>query len=335
MIPERDLVAAIERLFGGPAHGVRVGIGDDGAVMEASAGDQVLSADVSVEGVHFDRGFDAARDIGYKAIVSNLSDLAAMGASPRFGVVSLVLSEAADLTWVVELAGGMREAADEAALSIVGGDLSSGSEIVVSVAVTGSVAPGRAILRSGAKTGDRLVVTGVLGAAAGGLALTRSRDARTARLAGTPAVRALLEAHARPVARVGEASILASHGVRAMMDVSDGLGIDLSRLCHASDVGARIDLAQIPVASGLEDLREPLGIDPRALALGGGEDFELLAAIPADRVEAAREELWETYAVRLSDIGEVTPATEGVVAVTDDGRSAPFEADGWEHFVDA
>ena len=332
---EHDLVEAIRRVLGGEAHGVKLGLGDDAAIVETGSGDTVLAADVAVEGVHFDFERSSARDIGYKAVVANVSDLAAMAASPRFGLVSLVLTERTDVPWVVELFAGMREAADEYALSLVGGDLSSGGQVVVAISVTGSVAPGRALTRAGANVGDRIVVTGELGAAAGGLALTRAPASQASRLASDPGVRVLLQAHARPVARLGEGHILAARGASSMMDLSDGLGIDLARLCEASNVGARVSLEQLPVAGGLEALREPLGIDPRALALGGGEDFELLATLAADAVEPARSELAETYAVGLTDIGEVTDAFSGIVGVASDGTEAPLAAAGWDHFADA
>ena len=332
---ERQVTDAIRRVLGGQAHGVKLGIGDDAAVVEPDVGDTVLTADVAVEGVHFDLELDAARDVGYKALVANVSDIAAMAASPRFGVVSLVLTERTDMAWVVELCGGMREAADEYALALVGGDLSSGSQVVVSIAVTGSVAPGRALTRAGAGVGDRLVVTGSLGAAAGGLALSRAPAGPASRLAGEESVRAVLAAHARPVARLGEGQLLASSGATAMMDVSDGLGIDLARLCEASGVGARVALDAIPVAPGLEALREPLGLEPLALALGGGEDFELLASLPSEALDQARSQLWDAYAVRLTDIGEMTDASSGVTAVAADGSETPLDATGWDHFARA
>ena len=171
---EDELVATLRRVFSGDHPGVRLGIGDDAAVVDTREGQAVLTADILVEGVHFDRSLISPRDLGAKALVVNVSDVAAMGASPRFALVSLVLPPDADAAWVVELEGGVRAAGDEYALAVVGGDLSSGPVAVVSVAVVGEVAPGRFVTRSGARPGDRVVVTGVLGASAGGLALARA-----------------------------------------------------------------------------------------------------------------------------------------------------------------
>jgi thiamine-monophosphate kinase len=205
---------------------------------------------------------------------------------------------------------------------------------VVSISLVGSAAQGRTVTRSGARIGDRLGVTGELGAGAGGLALTKAPAAVAGPLVRQESARAMLAAHARPVARLGEAHILAAAGATAMMDISDGLGLDLSRLCEASSVGARLDLGSIPVASGLALLAEPLGLEPMALALGGGEDFELLAAMPASGVEPARLELSERYAVTLTDVGEVVDAFAGTVSVDDDGVEVPLAPSGWDHFAD-
>jgi len=215
-LSEDELTAAIGRVLSGAGPEVIVGPGDDAAVLAAGGGELVLTADVLIEGVHFDLGITSARDLGYKAIVVSVSDVAAMGASPRAALVTLALRADLGAAWVIELYGGMREACDEHALWLVGGDLSRAGAIAVSVTVTGEVAPGRAVTRGGASPGDLLAVTGELGASAAGL-----RVARGGRVRGD-LDRALLHAHVRPAARVGEGAVLARHGATAMMDVSDG-----------------------------------------------------------------------------------------------------------------
>jgi thiamine-monophosphate kinase len=187
--------------------------------------------------------------------------------------------------------------------------------VSVSVAVIGEVAPGRAITRAGARVGDTVVVTGRLGASAAGLRL-----ALDGRAPSTTLDRELLRAHFRPVARIGEGAALAAAGATAMMDVSDGLALDLSRLCAASGVGARIRMEDVPIAEGAtpDD------------AVGGGEDYELLATLPGpDAVEAARAALTASFGVPLTPIGEITPA--GLTALSD-GRETPLETKGWDHF---
>jgi thiamine-monophosphate kinase len=326
---EDELVAAIARVLSGAGPDVRTSIGDDAAVVQPGVGDLVLAADALIESVHFDRAISSARQIGYRAVVVNVSDIAAMAASPRFALVSLGLAGDVDASWVMQLFGGMREAADEYALSIVGGDLSRAAEVVISITVTGEVTPGGAVLRSGARPGDRLVVTGSLGAAAGGLVLARARGAgRYARSAWAGPLEEALE---RPTARVGEGRMLARSGATAMMDTSDGLAMDLPRLCAASHVGAELELARVPVAEALIDGADELGVDPLQLALGGGDDYELIAAMPPAAVDDAALELRRAFGVSLAPIGRIIDGMD-IVAVAADGSSAPLARGGWDHF---
>jgi thiamine-monophosphate kinase len=231
----------------------------------------------------------------------------------------------------MELYGGMRDACAEYALSLVGGDTSRAGLVVLSMAVVGEVAPGRAVVRSGARVGDRIAVTGSLGAAAGGLALSRLQPGRAAEALSQPWGRALIEALERPVARVAEAQVLTRAGASAMMDLSDGLTKDLSRLCDASGVGARVDLGAVPVSDPLASGAALLGVDARSLALSGGEDYELLVTMPADGVGVARDELETGFGVDLSELGEITEGT-GLIAVDAEGRESVLEPAGWDHF---
>ena len=325
-LTEDQLLDAIRRVFSGTGPEVVVGPGDDAAVVRPGSGEQVLTTDAMVEGVHFRTDLTTPRDLGYKAIAVNVSDVAAMAASPRFALCALTLSTAIDAAWVVELAGGMRECCDEFALSLVGGNLSRGDEVSIVVTVTGEVVPGRAVRRDGARPGDRVVVTGSLGGSAAGLRVAAQRswsdDERNA-----------LRRYMRPTPRVGEAGVLASHGVTSMMDISDGLALDLSRLCRASRIGARIELARIPTHPAATP----------AEALGGGEDYELLATLPGlDAVGEAGSELREAFGVSLSDIGGIIEAKRGaksegaLVAVDEDGTESPLRTEGaiagWDHF---
>jgi thiamine-monophosphate kinase len=315
-LTEEALLEAIRRVLSGPGPEVRVGVGDDAAVLAPTGGELVITTDSLVEDVHFVRGPSGARDLGHKAIVVNVSDIAAMGGSPRAAVCALTLPPDVETGWVMELFGGMREACDEYALWLVGGDLSRGHEASITVTVTGEVAPGKAVLRSGARAGDHVIVTGELGGSAAGLRLTSLRTMPTAEQL------ALVRRHLRPTARVGEGGVLVRHGVTAMMDVSDGLGIDLSRLTLASGVGARLVIDDVPVAGGAS-------IDD---ALGGGEDYELLATLSdAEAVEAARTELKEAFGVALTEVGRIVDGA-GLTAVEGDGTERPLEPTGWDHF---
>lgn len=329
-LTEDELVAAIRKLLSGPDPNVVVGVGDDAAVVRRGSGDVVLTADMLVEHVHFDRALVSARDLGYKALIVNVSDLAAMAASPRHALVSLGLPVDVEAAWVVELYGGLREAAGEHAMSIVGGDVNRSPVVVVAVTVTGEALPGGVVGRSGARAGDAVVVTGTLGAAAGGFRLARAGSAGAS--AGTAWARELLRAHTRPVARVGEAQTLAQLGATAMMDISDGLALDLSRLCAESAVGARLRLSDVPAAEALTSLAALLPeVDPLELALSGGEDYELVATMPRERVDEARYALRERFGVRLTAVGDIVEGS-GLTAVEPDGTQRPLEPRGWDHF---
>jgi thiamine-monophosphate kinase len=313
-VTEEELLAAVRRVLSGGGPGVVVGVGDDAAVVAPGTGELVLTIDALVEGTHFDRRLTSARDLGFKAVAVNVSDIAAMGASPRFGLCGLTLAPDVDAAWTMELFGGMREACDEHALTLVGGNLASGRDITVVVTITGEVAAGRAVTRSGAQPGDAVVVTGTLGASAAGLRLSQQRGAWDEREL------AAIRRHFRPIARVGEGGLLAAHGATAMIDVSDGLALDLTRLAWASSVGARLVLADVPVdrAATLQE------------ALGGGEDYELLATLPGESATVVETDLKETFGVSLTRIGVIID--EGLVAVEDDGTERPLEPMGWDHF---
>ena len=330
-LTEVELVRAIRKLLAGDAPGVVVPVGDDAAVVEPGEHHAILTADMLVEGVHFRRDAISAHDLGRKALTVNVSDVAAMGGSPRYGLASVGLPPSVESPWIVELYGGMREAADDYGMTVVGGDTNRAGGLVVSVAVYGEVAKGRAVTRSGARPGDRLVVTGRLGAAAGGLRLAQTEPEDVMEILGEPWARALVAALQRPTARVGEGQTLARSGATAMIDLSDGLALDLTRLCAASEVGARVRLADLPVAPELDELARSADVDPLEFAVQGGEDYELLATMPAEDVEAARAALAERYRTPLTEIGEVTSAD--VVVVAADGSERPLAAEGWDHFA--
>jgi thiamine-monophosphate kinase len=329
---EDELVDTLRRLLSDDAPGVRLGPGDDAAVVDMGWQSAVLTADMMVEGVHFDRSTISSRDLGYKAVVVAVSDIAAMGGSPRYGLISLGLPADVEAAWVVELYGGIRDAAGEYAMSVVGGDTSRADRVVVAVALTGEVPWNAAVTRAGARPGDRIVVTGSLGAAAGGLRLSRGAASEVVAAVASEWGRDLLAAQFRPVARVGEGQTLAQRGATAMMDVSDGLTLDLSRLCRESDVGAVVRLSDVPVAAGLAELAGVLSVVPLDLALSGGEDYELLATMPAEAVARAADQLRERFGTALTDIGEIREE-RGLTAALDDGTERPLEPKGWDHFA--
>jgi thiamine-monophosphate kinase len=325
---EDQLVAAIRKVLSGDAPGVILGPGDDAAIVEPGRHHAILTTDLLLEGVHFEIEDSSPHDLGHRALVVNVSDVAAMGGSPRFALAAVGLSPDVEAAWVMELYGGMRRAADEYAMAVVGGDTNRSDRTVIAVSVYGEVSKGKAVSRSGARRGDRLVVTGSLGASAGGLRIARDPQARAA--LSTEWGRDLLSRHERPHARVGEGQTLAQAGAAAMMDLSDGLALDLDRLCRESEVGARLWLDKVPVASGLAELGELVPLDPLDLALHGGEDFELLAALPPEAVGSARDKLGERFGTGLTEVGEVT---EGGLMAVDEQGERPLEPRGWDHFA--
>lgn len=257
---ELEAVGRLSARLGAAPEG-EVWAGDDAAVVRGGGEPVLFATDLVAEGVHFDRRLSDLADVGWKALTANVSDVAAMGGRPLRAVVAVAGAFGADLD---ELYGGLLEAARAYRCPVVGGDLSdaaAGGGLVVSVAVLGALDGRPPVLRSGAGAGDRLYVTGPLGAAAAGLRRLRAGGS-------APGDERLALAHRRPVARLAEGAAAASAGASAMLDLSDGLGLDLDRLCAASGVGASIE--RLPVAPGATEDE----------ALGGGEDFELLVAAP-------------------------------------------------------
>jgi thiamine-monophosphate kinase len=256
---------------------VEVGVGDDAAVLRPTPGRRlVVTTDVLVEGRHFGSAFSEPEDWGWKAVAVNLSDLAAMGAAARWLLVALTVPDQASLTLLQRLYAGIGEACEAFAVALVGGDTSGGP--VLSLAVTALGEADRAVTRAGARPGDRLVVSGPLGAAAAGLALLERDDQPARELLGR--FPGLAVAHRRPRPELATGMRLAHAGATAMIDLSDGLAGDALHLAEASGVGIELHDAAVPLAPGVAEAAALLGRDPAELALGGGEDYLLAAALP-------------------------------------------------------
>ncbi|HEY8428128.1 MAG TPA: thiamine-phosphate kinase [Sandaracinaceae bacterium] len=270
---EFELIASIRSLLASEHAHVALGIGDDAAILAPMAGGAVLSVDAVVDGVHFDRRWLSLEDVGWRGYAAALSDLAAMGASPRAGLLSLVLSSALGDEDVLALVRGAGEAARAFGAPIVGGNLSRGTELSLTSTVVGE-APPAPLTRAGAREGDAVWVTGTLGAAALGLAALAAGKGDDREAAP------FVARWRRPTPRFDAARALLGVATSAA-DVSDGLVQDLGHICEESGVGAVIEEALVPLADGHEALAESLGEDALLLALTGGEDYELVFTAPA------------------------------------------------------
>lgn len=297
---------------------VIIGVGDDGAVLRPQPGRDLVSVlDTVVEGVHFPTSLPAA-DIAWRAVAANVSDIAAMGARPRWMTVGLTLRES-DSAWLEDFSRGMAAAAARFQVDLVGGDMTHGAEIVLSVQITGDVEPGLAMTRGGARPGDGIYVSGTPGDAAAGLSILQSTDpgGETSDWMNT-----LIERFSRPIPRVELGQSIATHA-SAAIDVSDGLYSDLCKLLDASGVGGVIEVGRLPLSA---DLASNMALeDARHFALGGGEDFELCFSTREDIGDRA-----EIAGVTVTRIGTVMEGT-GLTCMLD-GKAYDYRDDGYRHF---
>ena len=328
---ERRLIEIIRRAVR-RAPGVRVGIGDDCAVLEPDAGSLLLATtDLLIEDVHFRRRWATPNDIGWKSLAVNLSDIAAMGGRPRWALIALACPEAVGLDEAEAFYAGLQALASEHDVAIVGGDTAaSPGGWIVNVTLLGEAA--RAPLtRSTARAGDVIAVTGTLGRSAAGLALLEATAAP--RGVATAAAADVTTAHLRPRPRTREGQWLAeAGGVTSMIDLSDGLATDLGHLCEESGLGARVELGRLPVDAAVHAVARALDREALAWATGGGEDYELLFTCAPDLIERLAEGLAGTTGTRLSAVGEMTAAADGIRYLDAGGRAVPVRA-GFEHFV--
>jgi thiamine-monophosphate kinase len=299
--------------------GVSLGIGDDAALLELPAGTELVAAvDTIVRGRHFLEDA-SAHSIGHRALAVNLSDMAAMGATPAWATLALTMPEV-DVSWLEEFSSGLLALADEHAVELVGGDTTQGP-LTVSVQILGYVPRGTALRRDGGRAGDLLAVSGTLGDAAAGLAFSRQgTDGRT------PEIEALIHRFNYPAPRVSLGQ--AARGLAsAAMDLSDGLVGDLPKLAQASGLAAHVEIEKLPLSAALRSAASPP--QSRDWALGGGDDYELLFAISPDRFPAL-ERAARQLNLTLTTIGNLR-AGAGVTWSLDGADFAP-RVSGYDHF---
>jgi thiamine-monophosphate kinase len=328
-LTERGVIETARR-GGATGTGVRVTIGDDCAVLEPDQGELLLATtDLLIEDVHFRRRYAEPADIGWKSLAVNLSDIAAMGGRPRWALIALACAEDTTAEEVEAFYEGLHALAREHEVAVVGGDTSvSPRGWTVNVTLLGGARRPR--LRSTARAGDVVAVTGPLGRSAAGLAVLE-RGAPPGIAAA--ALADLTAAHLRPAPRVGEGRWLGdADGVTAMMDLSDGLGVDLGHVAEASGLGARVELARVPVTDATRAVAGAFGVDPLAWATGGGEDYELLLTCSPGAVGTISDGLARATGASLTVVGEMVAAPAGVTYVDAAGHAAAAVA-GWQHFA--
>jgi thiamine-monophosphate kinase len=326
---EDELIERIRRRIPSSEGGaLRLGIGHDAALLRSGHRDWVVTCDQFLEGIHFFIDKHSADSIGYKALARATSDIAAMGARPRFFLLSLVLPGERAGTWLNGLLSGMARASKAFGLRLAGGDTArapdNAARLGLSVMVLGEALEGGVPGRAGARPGDRVYVTGILGRAQLGLELVLRG------IAARRKYRRLLAAHYYPVLPLDLGFWLGrNHLPSAMMDISDGLSTDLARLCAASGVGARIYADQVPAVNVPSSLSRLTELTPLTLALHGGEDYGLLFTVPKRMVRRIPRTFGRT---QIASIGEVVRGSE-VRIVAADGRVSSLAPGGWDHFA--
>lgn len=322
-LPEKALIAQIRRMEGSSNPGRRTqvltGIGDDCAVLRLRAGhDTLITTDFTLEGVHFRREWHPPESVGHRCLARGFSDIAAMGGEPVAAFLSLALPSNLPQNWVIRFFQGFNRLAEKYRVPLAGGDTAqSHNGILADIIVVGSVPKGKAILRSGARPGDHIYVTGELGgSSAAVMPMTRAP--------GTRLKPANYPRHFYPEPRLAIAKVLRNRQLAtAMIDTSDGLSTDLAHICEESGVGAEIETERIPRAQVGKPLRE-VSLD---LALHGGEDYELLfTAPPAKHIPARLGRIPLTY------IGQITRTKK--MALRECGHRRGLKPAGWEHFQD-
>ncbi len=311
------------------AEGVERAIGDDAAAFVVPSDELTLvTTDLLVERVHFLRHATTPFNLGHKAMAVNLSDIAAMGGTPREAFVSTAIPEGCPVEYLDELYDGMKRLAARYEVNILGGDTTASvADLVLNVTVIGHVRRGEVLYRSGARPGDAVCVTGPVGDSRAGLHFVLTGAAPP-----DAAMRRLFAAHILPQPHLEEGRFLAATGAAtAALDVSDGLSSDLAHIVEESRVGIRVRADSIPVSPELREFCARFGKDPVRFALSGGEDYVLAVTVAPARFDEVARGFAERFGRPLHRVGEVTN-TGGLELVMRDGRVEAVGATGWDHF---
>jgi len=298
-----------------------IGIGDDAAAWQGDSHIQLATTDSMVQGTHFDLNNITWEELGWKALAVNLSDIAAMGGTPKYALLSVALPGELEVENVAQFCHSAASLAAKFGVAIVGGNISTAPNIVINITVFGSAKTRSILKRSTATPGEQIAVTGNLGLSAAGLKMFKEKISLDAQVAGI-----LRKAHLQPVPKIKEGQILAQHGVKTAIDISDGLIADLEHICEASKVGAKIKVVQLPV----HPMVKANFPDYHELALYGGEDYELLFTADKNIIVQVRKAL--NYPITI--IGDIVEEglPDRVTLLDHKGNTITASNRGWEHF---
>lgn len=326
-IGEFGLIQRIRSSLRAFQQGAVVGLGDDTAAIEISSGDLLLfTSDTLVEDIHFKWNYTSFRQLGWKALAVNISDIAAMGGNPTYCLVSLGLAKDKETSLIEELYEGLKEVASLSKVGIVGGDLVYSPVFFITISLLGRAKKEEIILRSGAQKGDLIYVTGELGTAAAGLVCLEKASLSL----GHSVRESLIKRHLEPFPRLRESQEIARRKIAsAMIDISDGLAADLTRLGKESDKGVVVWEKKLPVASSTKTLAKTLKESFLQWALYGGEDYELLFTVPPGKRKLVEEEL--NFPITM--IGEIVDKREGFSLIDKIGTRTSIERGGYDHFL--
>jgi thiamine-monophosphate kinase len=318
---EFGLIDLIAKIVGKPSRAELVlGIGDDTAAWRTEKSIQLATTDILIQDVHFNLDTVTWQDLGWKALAVNISDIAAMGGTPSYATVSLGLPTDTEVDSVKDLYRGIQDIAKKFEVDIVGGNISRAPVVIIDVSLIGKASQ-TLLTRSAAKPGDLIAVTGYLGTSAAGCRMLKSSlklDRNTTAL--------LKEAHLRPNPRVAEGQILAKNGVKTAIDISDGLISDLTHICEASKVGAKVWIDRLPVHTRVKASfkDEALG-----MALSGGEDYELLFTAKSSVINRVKK----VMSTPVTVVGEITKEHSGKITLLNErGKAIDWGERGWDHF---
>jgi thiamine-monophosphate kinase len=332
-LDEFALIARLTRSFSSHPN-VLLGVGDDCAVLDLSPDTALLATcDSQVEGIHFTLQTSTPEQIGRKALAVNISDIAAMGGTPRFALISLILPSHLPLASLDGIYSGLQQEAETFSLSLVGGNIASSgssSQLIIDITLLGTAARTQVLTRSGARVGDILCVTGHPGDSAAGL-YTLLHPALPY---SSSALQHVQAAHRTPQPRVREGQILARFGpqvITSLLDISDGLSGDLSHICERSHVGALLKVSALPFSPAILTIASESRQDPLLWTLHGGEDYELLFTVSPDHLTHLQKTFQQETSTPITPIGTITDPISGLQLLLPDGQSEPLPIKSWNH----